>query len=197
MIAGDVRLSDGGIPKRAAIYFENVTGPGSPGKDRASLSMRSTHSQIELLVLPLGTTLSINNDDYLTHSLFSVSPTKPMSLGPMSVGESRSVVLDRPGVVDIFCSMHDVMQATVVIAPSNLVVLSNSQGSFALSGVPVGRYRAVAYAPELGQALLSVDVKNGERSALHFRIAHPAHPPAVASGGPVTAARASAATGAR
>lgn len=189
-----MRLSDGGIPKRAAIYLEPM-GPAAPGKDRATLSLRSAHSQPELFVFPIGTTLAINNDDHLTHSVFSVSAVKPLSLGPMAVGESRSVVLDRAGILDVFCAMHDAMQATVVIAPSSLVTLSNAQGAFALPGVPVGRYRAVAYAPELGQAVLPVDIRNGERIALHFHIAHPGHPAAVKGAG--TAAASGAAKGAR
>lgn len=176
MVAGDVRLSDGGIPKRAAIYLESSTA-AVPSKDRASLSLRSAHSQPELLILPIGTTLLIGNDDHLAHSVFSVSQVKPLALGPLLVGESRSVQLDRPGIVDLFCAMHDAMQATVVVASSHLTTLSNSQGAFALPGVPVGRYRAIAYAPELGQAVLSVDIRNGERITLHFQIAHPSHPP--------------------
>lgn len=179
---GDVRLSDGSIPKRAAIYLEGGTAAIATGKERAPLSLRSAHSQFELLVLPIGTTLQLSNDDHLTHSIFSVSPIKPLMLGPLSVGESRTVQLDRSGIMELFCSMHDAMQALVVVAPSGLVALSNAQGAFALPSVPVGRYRAVAYAPELGQATRTFDIRNGERITLHLQIAHPGHPTSSESG---------------
>ena len=181
LVAGDVRLHDGAMPRRAAIYLESINSAPVLSKDRATLSLRSAHSQIELLVLPVGTTLLIGNDDHLTHSIFSVSAVKPIALGPLLVGESRVVALDHPGIVDVYCAMHDTMQATIVVAPSGLVTLSNAQGAFALPGVPIGRYRAVAYAPELGQAVLPVEMKGGERVTLHFRIAHPGHPNATAA----------------
>ena len=139
MLMGDVRLSDGSIPKRVAIYLEGGPAAAVVGKDRTLLSLRSAHSQFELLVLPMGTHLHITNDDHLTHSVFSVSPTKPLALGPLAVGESKAVPLDRVGVLEVFCSMHDAMQALVVVAPSSLVALSNAQGAFALPSIPVGR----------------------------------------------------------
>ncbi len=175
-ISGEVRLGDGRTARRAAIFLEGAGNPAGPPRERPLLSLRSAHRQLELLLATVGQSLQISNDDLTTHSVFSVSPLKPLSLGPLAAGESRTVLLDKPGVLELFCHLHDAMEAVVVIAPSGLWALSNPQGSYSLTGVPAGRYRAVAYAPELGQVALPLEVRSGERSTLHFQILPPSQP---------------------
>jgi len=91
----------------------------------------------------------------------------------MTPGESRAVPLERPGIIELFCSLHDAMEAVVVVAPSGLSALTSRGGSYTLTGVPAGRYRAVAYAPEVGQVALPLEVRGGERATLHFQVVPP------------------------
>ena len=166
-------MPEGATPRRAVVFLEpNNSGPVAL-RDRVTLSVRGAHSHYELLVVPQGQTVTITNDDRTAHSLFSVSSIKPMELGNLPAGESRTVALDKPGNVDLFCAIHDAMQATIVVAPSSYTTHTNPQGSFVLMGIPGGRYRAVAYAPELGQASIAVEVKGGERSVIQLHIQHP------------------------
>lgn len=175
-VSGEVRLGDGRSARRAAIFLEGQGNPAGPPHERAVLSLRNAHRQLELLVVTSGQSLQISNDDAAAHNIFSVSPTKPISLGLLAGNESRTVILDKPGVIELFCHLHDAMEAVVIVAPNALWALSTPQGSFTLTAVPVGRYRAVAYAPEQGQIALPLEVRGGERATLNFQVFPPSQP---------------------
>lgn len=171
-----MRLGDGHAVRRAAVFLEGQGNPAGQGRERPILALRSAHTRLELLLATPGQSLQIINDDLMVHNVFSVSPSKPLSSGAMAPGESRTVQLDRPGIIELFCSLHDAMEAVVVVAPSGLSALTSRGGSYTLTGVPAGRYRAVAYAPEVGQVALPLEVRGGERTTLHFQVVPPSQP---------------------
>ncbi len=55
----------------------------------------------------------------------------------------------RPGVVDIFCNIHQRMSAHVLVVPSKLYTRVRPDGSFRIEGVPAGRASVVAWSPSL------------------------------------------------
>ena len=85
--------------------------------------------------------LSVGGDlDRVAHSLFSYSETKRFDLGAFSKGETRGVLLDKPGVVDIYCAIHPSMHARVVVVSSPFFTRTSLNGDYEIQGVPAGKY---------------------------------------------------------
>jgi hypothetical protein len=134
--------------------------------------LRTANFYPDFLVIPVGQTVALANNDRLIHSPFSISATKPFELGRALPGETRTITFERPGVVDLFCNIHDSMQAVIVVVPSTYYALLAPDGSFQVGGVPAGRYRLIGYSPEVSQAeqlSLPVEIHSHERTTLKLQ----------------------------
>lgn len=177
-LLGQLLLARGLPPKHGVVYLEGVPAASiSLPKERAVLALRSFRFQPDFLVVPVGQTVNVLNQDRVMHSLFSLSAIKPFELAHQAMGETRTLTFDRPGVVDVFCNIHETLQAQIVIVPSTYFAVVGAGGSFELAAVPPGRYRLVGYSPEAGpreQVSQLVEVRPRERNTLRLQFAQPA-----------------------
>lgn len=67
------------------------------------------------LKIKVGDTVDFRNEDNIFHNVFSLSDTKSFDLGSYPKGQSKKVVFDKPGVVDIECSIHPEMHMKVEV----------------------------------------------------------------------------------
>lgn len=135
------------------------------------------------LVVPAGTTIEMRNDDTIFHNVFSYSRPNDFNLGTYPRGQSRFMKLDTPGVVRIFCSIHDPMNGTIFVTPNRHYALVDGSGQFLLRDVPTGTYRLNTWSPALPVATRRVDVRPGPAAPLRIRIGDPeATSPAAADG---------------
>jgi plastocyanin len=116
---------------------------GSPG--RVELVQRNQRFDPQLLVIPVGSTVSFPNADPIYHNVFSLSGAKKFDLGYYPEGRTRTIQFNEPGVVQVYCHLHPNMYAAVVVTPNAWYTRPAPDGSFALSRVPPGDYRLVAW----------------------------------------------------
>ena len=62
-----------------------------------------------------GDSVRFVNDDPFAHNVFSLSDVKSFDLGSYGQGLSKSVVMDKPGVVEVECAVHPDMKMTVEV----------------------------------------------------------------------------------
>lgn len=67
------------------------------------------------LVVQQGDSVKFVNDDPFAHNVFSLSDTKSFDLGSYGQGLSKSVVMDKPGTVDVECAVHPDMKLTIEV----------------------------------------------------------------------------------
>ena len=63
-----------------------------------------------------GDAVSFRNDDPHFHNVFSLSDAKSFDLGSFPKGESRKVVFDKEGEVEVECAIHPQMKLKVEVA---------------------------------------------------------------------------------
>ena len=69
----------------------------------------------EILKVKVGDTIKFKNMDNFNHNIFSLSDAKSFDLGSYPQGQERSVVMDKPGKVEVECSIHPDMKMVVEI----------------------------------------------------------------------------------
>lgn len=152
-------------PLPAVVVIEGVEGAGA-GTRRHRLAQRDTAFVPGVLVVPPGATVEFPNEDPFFHNVFSYSSVKRFDLGRYPRGESKSVRFDRPGVVRVYCEVHESMRAAVIVTASAHHAVVAPDGRFRIDGVPPGSYTLVLWDPEQGESRTRVTVRAGEVTRL-------------------------------
>jgi plastocyanin len=93
----------------------------------------------------VGTKITFPNDDKIYHNVYSNSEPAKFDLGAYKSGTTESVVVTRPGRVDVFCNIHHEMQATILVLESRLFATTDKAGRFSIRDVPPGSYDLLAW----------------------------------------------------
>lgn len=120
-----------------------------PGGSIPAIVQRGARFEPSFLIVARGQRVSMPNADAIYHNVFSFSKPNDFDLGLYPAGESRFVRLDYAGVVKIYCSIHESMNATIFVAPSPHYAQVSPSGRFRLEGVPPGRYRISVWCERL------------------------------------------------
>lgn len=125
----------------AVIY---LTGDGLGKKDRTKevpkIEQRNLAFEPWLLPVQKGTKVEFPNMDLVFHNVFSYSKAKKFDLGRYGYKQSKPVVFDTPGLVQVFCEIHRTMRAYVLVLDNGYFTTSDKKGDFAIKDVPAGEY---------------------------------------------------------
>jgi plastocyanin len=127
------------------------------------LAQRNMTFSPSVLVVVQGQTVEMPNEDDVAHNVISSSAARRFNLGIYPKGESRQVTFDQVGLVDVRCSLHKSMHASILVVPNAYYALTAVGGSYQIRGVPAGRYTVKAWRPDTQETLQEIDVPaNGE-----------------------------------
>jgi len=131
-----------------------------PAPHGAPLVMRQRDARFDpaFLVVMAGQRVQLPNDDLIFHNVFSYSKPNDFDLGTYPRGSSRSVTFRYPGLVRIYCSIHESMNASVFVVPTPWHTLASADGSFAIRDVPEGVWRLHAWSWRLPGASREIAV---------------------------------------
>lgn len=157
---------------RVVIYLE---GPGPTDLGPAiptafKIEQLNRRFSPDLLVVPVGSTVSFPNMDPIFHNIFSLSKPKSFDLGSYDKGETREAVFPKPGLVDLYCRLHPNMAATILVTPNRWYARSDRSGQFQIQDVPPGKYTIVAWHKSAGFFRKSILVESGHDSVTNFFI---------------------------
>jgi len=102
-----------------------------------------------LTIVPVGADVSFPNLDPTKHHVYSFSPAKRFELKLFARDQSRTVRLDRAGVVALGCNIHDAMSAFIVVTDSAWTARTNAQGIAAFGNAPNAPGRVTVWHPFL------------------------------------------------
>jgi plastocyanin len=154
------------------VYLEPAgASPGATAAvERATVHQRNARFSPGFLVVSVGQTVDMPNDDEIYHNVFSFSRPNAFDLGLYASGESRQLVFRHPGVVNLYCSIHESMNGTIFVAPTPWFDEVSSSGHFEIAGVPPGRYRVRTWSERLPETETAVAIRPGESIPLELPI---------------------------
>jgi plastocyanin len=139
-MAGDLRGRVNGKPGSTVIVWVEGVKRFQVPKSKPSISQQGTRFTPSLLVVVVGQTVNMPNDDNVAHNVFSYSPTKQFNLGIYPKGQSKEVTFTQPGLVDLFCSIHRHMSAKIFVVPNPYYSQTRAGGEYRIAGLPPGKY---------------------------------------------------------
>jgi len=156
-------------PPVAVVYLAGNF-PARPSSN-VTATVVQEHFQFSPGVLPVrvGTAVEFPNFDDAYHNVFSYSKAKRFDLGRYRKDEKpAAVVFDQPGVVKLYCEIHDHMRGTVLVLDSPHFTLTDTNGNFRLDHLPAGSYALKAWLNEKTQLERAVELTDGATLRLDF-----------------------------
>jgi plastocyanin len=168
-VEGRVAVTGGG----AGDIYVYVDGRGPQGGHKAiEIKQEGRQFSPRVAVVQSGTNVTFPNLDSVYHNVFSNSPRNTFDLGTYQAGDkARSVTVTGPGVVEVFCNLHQKMSAKILVVPNALYTKVRADGTFRLENVPAGPRRLVAWSPEAKPAAQRVEV-TGATTEVSFSLEH-------------------------
>lgn len=146
-VSGKVELRGGGNAADTYVFIGDVKGGAVKGRT-VEIKQEGKQFSPRLAVVQAGTSVVFPNLDSVYHNVFSNSPRNAFDLGSSRGGETpKPVRLTRPGVVEVFCNMHQKMSANILVVPSPLFAKVRADGTFRIDNVPLGNHKIVAWSP--------------------------------------------------
>jgi hypothetical protein len=125
-------------------------------------------------VLPVmvGASVVFPNDDNIFHNVFSKSDAAPFDLGLYKKGDqAKQVPFNKPGEVDVFCSIHARMSCIILVLENPYFALTDSRGHYAITNVPPGTYTLTAWQERLpADSRLITVPEQGDCPAVNFTL---------------------------
>src|SRR5688572_25199131 len=100
------------------------------GLSASVISHGNGKSSPSFLVVAAGTRVSFTNQDRIFHRFFSSSANQVFDTGLLAPGSSSAVGLDRAGAVNVYCSLHEGRQATILVTPTSQSAVVGPRGEF-------------------------------------------------------------------
>jgi len=151
----------------AIVYLDDIV---VAGRGTATMKQEGKQFTPSVLVVQKGTTVQFPNLDAFFHNVFSVTPDASFDLGSYRQGETKSVTMSKPGVVNVYCNMHPQMVGHILVVPNGNYVRAGKDGFFRLSNVPAGHHRIVAWAPEAKPVSAETEVSDAEAATVELEL---------------------------
>lgn len=129
---------------QAVIYLEGIQ-PSAVEKMAVEMKQEGMEFRPRVLAIQTGTTVKFTNDDDIYHNVLSYAETRRFDLGRYPKGEAREVKFDKPGVVDVYCEIHEHMRAFIIVVDNPYFATAGEDGSYEIKNVPAGKYNLVAW----------------------------------------------------
>jgi plastocyanin len=154
---------------RVVVYLEGDAAPEA-ARVIATINQKGQRFEPEMVVVPVGSTVSFPNSDPIFHNVFSLSKVRQFDLGFYPAGETRLVRFTKPGVVQAYCHLHPDMSAAILVVPNAWYTRPNDRGEFTFSGLPIGEYQVVVWHKSAGLFRKQVRVPAGNATKVVMEI---------------------------
>jgi plastocyanin len=134
-----VKMSDNA---GVVVWLDPVGAAPASATSGTSVTMNQRNQTFlpHILAVQVGTAVDFPNSDPIFHNAFSNYDGQVFDLQLYAPKTSRRVVFRRPGMVHIFCNVHQNMSAVIVVLPTPYFTVTGVDGRFQIQA-PAGNYR--------------------------------------------------------
>jgi plastocyanin len=170
VLHGRVRiLMPGGASQQAqdAVVWLSGAAPEQPAQSSTRAKMASEGKRFlpHVVAIQAGETVDFPNVDRIFHNAFSVSPGNQFDLGLYRKGASKTHTFTTPGVVHVYCNIHQDMAGYVLVLPTQRdtarAVVTGADGGFRFTDVKPGRQQMKVWHPMTGEIDMAIDLQPG------------------------------------
>lgn len=149
----------------AFIFFKGKIGklPEPEQKSMGIKSMGKVNQKDTLFVrlntaITAGSTVDFPNLDPFFHNVFSYSKAKRFDLGRYNTNESRSIVIDKPGIIKLFCEIHSHMSGFLLVLENKYFSRIDKNGKALITDIPAGKYKVIAWHPYFKPQIKEINI---------------------------------------
>ncbi len=167
---GMPRPSDVPDRYRSVVYLETAPQGAfeQPPPGQAVMRQHNETFEPHVLAVTVGTVVAFPNLDHVYHNVFSLSKAARFDLGRYAAGRSKSVRMEHPGIVRVFCDIHSHMSAFILVFSHPFFAVTGPSGVYRLAGVPPGTYHVIAWNEGVASEPQPVTVRPGDQVTLDF-----------------------------
>lgn len=164
-----VEVDGAGRVKGALVYLEGASGKRKKAV-AAEIDQLNCTFVPRLLALPAGASVRFVNSDPVLHNVRILDPSG-QTVGnyalPVKGQRTPPLVLPKAGRYEVVCEAgHTWMNAHLFTFDHPFFAATVEGGAFKLEGVPKGRYRLVAWHPDLGRVEQPIEVAGDAKLSL-------------------------------
>lgn len=151
-------------------YVVGRVGNAASSSIPSMMVQRDTAFAPAALTIPVGGTVEFPNDDEFFHNVFSYSSAHRFDLGRYPRGESKSEQFQEPGIVEVFCEVHDKMRGVIVVTENPFHAIIGEDGSFRIDGLPPGDHVVAFWSADHRPTEHTVTVREGSTTSLEVEL---------------------------
>jgi plastocyanin len=175
-----VQASDGRPLQGAVVTAHALDGPArKPPPIKAVMDQVNRAFAPDLLVIPVGSTVTFPNSDSVSHQIYSFSPAKRFQLPLYRGNPNPPVHFEQAGVVTLGCNIHDEMVGYLVVTDAPYYGRTDTRGAWS-NEVVRGRYRITIWHPRMrdepGDLERELTVGEADHAELTLRLGKPLTP---------------------
>lgn len=193
-ISGTVQVKGLRSPANVLVYLTKTPSISMDSANaRFVMDQQNLTFMPHILPIPVGATILFPNNDQVDHNVFSLSRTKTFNLGSYKPGESKTVLFDKPGIVELRCDVHAEMAAYIMVMKNPYFAVTDADGRFeipdtkylkkhgitGLTDIPAGKYtiktrheklktkKQTVIVPQDGTISIQLELRRGTPSVLY------------------------------
>lgn len=158
IVAGKVDVTPARFQDETVVYLKAVPVKRPPA--RHAMDQNGMKFVPFVLAVTKGDTVEFLNNDGVEHEVFSPD-AEGFNLGRFLFGDKRAHTFERPGVYEIRCSLHPMMQAWVFVGENPYAAALDRKGRFRIEDVPAGTYQLALWNAHVKAPERTVTVADG------------------------------------
>lgn len=134
-----------------------------------TISQRGYQFRPPVLAAQTGTPVIFPNMDDEFHHVFTYSKPYFFDLGRFRKTETpERQILDKPGLIKIYCEIHKHMRCRLLVLDTPWFAVTDTRGSFKITGIPPGEYEIKALLPSEKQVKSTVVISDGKTAQVQL-----------------------------
>lgn len=167
-----VKPIQGEEPATAIVWLEkngNAAYPQTRAAEVVKIQQSGYQFRPSFVALQTGASAEFPNGDDEFHNVFSYSKIRRFDLGRFRKEEpSPRIKFDKPGLVKIYCEIHQHMRCRVLVLDTPWFAVTDTQGQFKINGLPAGEYQIKALLPSEKTIQQTVTVADGKTARVQL-----------------------------